>query len=115
MAQKGKGVGGRPKGSSRKVVNARKVLRTQQDLEESIGKDAVDAYNVIRDVMNDDKAPPASRRAAAGDILAMFSKLYHNSEQRVKEYEENKGIEKDSQESQENDENNVRPLFAYDE
>lgn len=115
MAKKGTGgAPGRKPGTNKKVVNARKVLRTQQDLEERISDDAVEAYNVIYEVMSNSSAPPASRRAAAGDILGMFNRLKENSDKVLEDFN-SKLEDQDSKEGNGDQDDNVRPLFQFDD
>lgn len=108
--KKGKGIGGRKPGMTKEITDARKILRTQAELEGEISKDALAAYNTIRNVMYTEDAPAASRRAAAKDVLDMFKMLHEKSEKTVEEfYGEFDGDNEGGSE----DGSNVQPLFKY--
>jgi len=108
---------GRNKGTTKEVTDARKTIQTEKDLSARISQDAIKAYNVIVDVMEDDKASAASRRAAAGDVLSMFSKVHRNSKEVLKEFEQKQRQDngEDDDGSGEDDQSNVMPLFEYSE
>lgn len=109
--KKGKGIGGRKPGMTKEIVSARKHLRTWAELEHEVSEDVLEAYNVVRSVMKDSTAPPASRRAAANDIIAFFKELQQKSEKTVEDFEgsfENDGGDSD-------DGSNVQPLFKWSE
>ena len=97
---------------TKEIVSARKHLRTWAELEHEVSEDVLEAYNVIRGVMKNSEAPPASRRAAANDIIAFFKELQEKSEKTVEEfYGEFDG---DSEGGSE-DGSNVQPLFKWSE
>ena len=110
--KKTKGVGGRKPGMTKEIVDARKHLRTWAELEHEVSEDVLEAYNVVRGVMKDSTAPPASRRAAANDIIAFFKELQQKSEKKLEDFES--GFEGNSGEDSE-DGSNVQPLFKWSE
>ena len=113
MAKKtAKGVGGRKRGMDKRVLDARKHIRTWGELEYRVSDDVLEAYNVIRNVMYSEDAPAATRRSAANDIIAFFKEMKENSEEIVKEFEENYEGGR-SEEKSEGD--NVQPLFKWSE
>lgn len=109
MASKEPKVIGRRKGLHKGIVNARKIIRTQDSLETEISKDVMEAYSTIRATMYDKGAPAATRRSAANDIITMFDKLRDKSEVVLEEFEE----EGDTNGKKEKSSNNVQPLFKY--
>ena len=104
-------IGGKPKGMNKEVLDARRIIRTQGELEYKISQDVIDAYNVIRNVLADESAPAASRRAAANDIIKMFEALQEKSEKIVEEFEENRE-DRQTEGSQGNSEN-ITPMFKF--
>ncbi len=106
--------GGRKRGMNKKVLDSRKALRTWGELEYRVSDDVLEAYNVIRGILKDEQAPPATRRSAANDIIAFFEKIKENSAKIVEEFEEeyNGGSSKDVQEDSAS---NVRPMFQWAE
>lgn len=107
--KKSKGIGGRKPGMTKDITDARKIIRTQGELEGEISKDALKAYSVIRGVMEDTNAPGASRRAAAKDVLDMFKVLLENSEKKLEDFY---GEFEDSNSESEEDSGNVQFLFS---
>tara|TARA_Y100000593_G_scaffold94032_1_gene191218 strand:- start:32472 stop:32828 length:357 start_codon:yes stop_codon:yes gene_type:complete len=105
--------GGRKRGMNKKVLDSRKALRTWGELEYRVSDDVLEAYNVIRGILKDEKAPPATRRSAANDVIAFFEKIKENSEKVVEEFEEE--YEGNSGNSTENQDSNVRPMFNFSE
>jgi len=104
-------IGGKPKGMNKAVLDARKIIRTQGELEYKISQDVIDAYNVIRNVLADESAPAASRRAAANDIIKMFEALQEKSEKIVEEFEESREDRQSGKEDKDGD--NVMPMFKW--
>jgi hypothetical protein len=106
--------GGRKRGMNKKVLDSRKALRTWGELEYRVSDDVLEAYNVIRGILKNEEAPPATRRSAANDIIAFFEKIKENSEKIVQEFEEEyNGGEQGG--SKEDDGTNVQPLFKWSE
>lgn len=104
-----KKVAGRTKGMNKDLVNAKKHLRTWAELEGEVSSDVLQAYDVIRGVMKNDNAPPASRRAAANDIINFFKEMQERSEKRLEGFygeDEGSGGNAGNQDS-----NNVQFLF----
>lgn len=113
MAKKtAKGVGGRKRGMDKRVLDARKHIRTWGELEYKVSADVLEAYNVIRGVMYNQEAPAATRRSAANDIIAFFKEMKENSEVIVKEFEENY---EGGQPEEKSEVDNVQPLFKWSE
>lgn len=102
--------GGRMKGMTKEITDARKVLRRDDELAAMVSDDVIEAYEVVRGVMKDTSAPAASRRAAANDVLNMFSKVHARSAEVLKDFYGENGedvpdeVEKAS---------NVKPIFDY--
>lgn len=111
MAKKTQNLGGRKKGMGKEVINARRILRTQDDLETEISKDVMAAYSTIRETMYDKSAPPATRRSAANDIIAMFDKLHAKSEKVVEEFEGRYSEENPSDDAP--SDGKVQPIFKF--
>ena len=105
--------GGRKRGMNKKVLDSRKALRTWGELEYRVSDDVLEAYNVIRGILRDESAPPATRRSAANDIIAFFEKIKENSEKVVEEFEEEYNGEQGGTKESESD--NVQPLFKWSE
>jgi len=105
--------GGRKKGMNKKILDSRKNLRTWGELEYKVSQDVLDAYNIIRNVMNDQEAPAATRRSAANDVIAFFEKMKDESEKVVQEFEEEYNGEQGGTKESESD--NVQPLFKWSE
>lgn len=105
--------GGRKRGMNKKVLDSRKALRTWGELEYRVSDDVLEAYNVIRNILRDESAPPATRRSAANDIIAFFEKIKENSAKIVEEFEE--GYNGEQGGAKESESNNVQPLFKWSE
>ena len=105
--------GGRKRGMNKKVLDSRKALRTWGELEYRVSDDVLEAYNVIRGILHDTDAPPATRRSAANDIIAFFEKIKENSEKIVEEFEEEYNGEQGG--TKESESGNVQPLFKWSE
>lgn len=73
----------RVKGQNKSIDKARKYLRSLDDVKDLLSDHFIEAYNVIYAVMTDEKAPAASRRAAARDIITMYFDQYEDSKKKV--------------------------------
>jgi len=82
--------GGRPFGSDDTVVAARQTVKNFTKLEKKVNKALFRAFDILLAVMDDEKAPAATRKAAAVEILNMYQKFYGDAVERVAEYEESK-------------------------
>ena len=104
-------IGGKPKGMNKEVLDSRKIIRTQGELEYNISKDVLAAYNTVRAVMYDESAPAASRRAAANDIITMFEALRKKSEKVLEDFESTRTA--NGSDGTEKTDDNVRPMFKF--
>ena len=112
MAKKtAKGVGGRKRGMDKRVLDARKHIRTWGELEYKVSDDVLEAYNVIRGILRDESAPAATRRSAANDIIAFFEQMRQRSEKIVEEFEEGYSSSEEGEEAPAN--SNIKPLFKF--
>lgn len=82
--------GGRPHGSDDSIVAARKTVKNFTKLEKKVNAALFRAFDILLAVMDDEKAPAATRKAAAVEILSMYQKFYGDATGRLEEYEENK-------------------------
>lgn len=97
--------GGRPVGSDDTVVAARKTVKNFVKLEKKVNAALFRAFDILLAVMDDEKAPAATRKAAAVEILNMYQKFYGDAMERVAEYEESKAARLDDSDDDQEIEN----------
>lgn len=88
---------GRRRGMTKDVVQSRRILDRHNDLKEQVEQDVLDAYAVIRGVMKDESATPATRRQCAGDIIAIYDRMHKDSIEVVKDFEQGSGKQYDEE------------------
>lgn len=86
----GKKPGRRP-GMTKEVVQSRRILDKYDELRELVTEDFMDAYDVIRGVMRDEKAGHATRRQCANDVITIYLKMHKDAIEVVETFEEGSG------------------------
>lgn len=115
----------RVKGQDKSIDKARKYLRSLDDVKDLLSDHFIEAYNVIYAVMTDEKAPAASRRAAARDIITMYFDQYQDSKDKVEEFfnqlegesdePEERIVQPAEKEDDEYSQDTVVPIFKFKE
>lgn len=88
---------GRRRGMTKDVVQSRRILDRHNDIKEAVEQDVLEAYGVIRGVMKDESATPATRRQCAGDIIAIYNAMHKDSIDVVKDFEQGSGKQYDDE------------------
>lgn len=81
---------GRP---SKNEVVVRQTLESWLELEEMVGKDVIQAYEVLRDTMLDPSASPTQKERSATKILELHAKFYKTRAKHI----EGSGVEEEDE------------------
>lgn len=93
---------GRTKGTTKEVMASRKVLEGLVNLKEAfLTEDIINALEVMRAGMNDDKATPAGRQKCAKELINLYFQLHKDSLEVVAEFESSVKERKIASEEQE--------------